>query len=412
MKQPPNLIARIRLLLPAFLCLGLASQSAFGQWVKVRPTIGNPIYAMTASSKNLFVGTFYGILRSSDNGEHWDSASSGLTTLEVRTMATAGDKILAGTQGGGVFESTDEGDTWVNSDSGLPPNLSIYAMAANGQNVFAGGIGLFASTDHAVSWYSVGDGVGGKFVLSMASRGVNTYAGTYDAGIYKSDSNGKSWASANTGMPDTVEISALLLTPPGPMYAGGPRVYVSKDSARHWQESVHGLPSDAPGANCFAYHGNLVFLGGVGVYMTSDQGESWTNVSEGLGPVQVFALAADDKYLYAAYPGNGIFRRPLAELTVGVRDRENRGADFGFDPDSRTILIPGAGLGFTTRTKGWVDLGLYDTKGNKAVTLVHSELPAGKHRAAFAAPAMPAGIYFLRLHAAGGISTRRILLGG
>jgi len=44
-----------------------------------------------------------GVFLSTDQGESWIAVNEGLTNLGVRALAVAGEKLFAGTFGGGVF---------------------------------------------------------------------------------------------------------------------------------------------------------------------------------------------------------------------------------------------------------------------------------------------------------------------
>jgi hypothetical protein len=102
----------------------------------------------------LFAGAG-GVLRSTDNGATWTSASNGLTSIPIYALATApnasgGTDLYAGTSEG-VFRSTDNGGSWSNvsfvfsSPQGLEVTPSGTLLAATETDVFR-------STDGGATW--------------------------------------------------------------------------------------------------------------------------------------------------------------------------------------------------------------------------------------------------------------------
>jgi photosystem II stability/assembly factor-like uncharacterized protein len=105
---------------------------------------------------HIFAGTFGGIFRSIDNGDHRIAVTSGLEFPFVISLAVKADgDIFAGTfEGGAVYCSTDDGKNWTAVDNGLT-NTHVTALAINGAgHIFAAtfGGGTFRSTDNGNSW--------------------------------------------------------------------------------------------------------------------------------------------------------------------------------------------------------------------------------------------------------------------
>src|SRR5262245_43613802 len=82
-------------------------------WTSINANLpGDALVAVFAvSGTNLYAGTtrslsgrgFGAVFRSTDQGESWTAVNAGLTNLGVRALAVAGEKLFAGTFGGGVF---------------------------------------------------------------------------------------------------------------------------------------------------------------------------------------------------------------------------------------------------------------------------------------------------------------------
>jgi hypothetical protein len=77
------------------------------------------------------------VYRSADSGVNWTPAKTGLTNKSVRSLATSGAQLFAGTFGGGIWVSGNNGAGWTDISAGLT-NLFIHSLAVHGSYVFAG----------------------------------------------------------------------------------------------------------------------------------------------------------------------------------------------------------------------------------------------------------------------------------
>ena len=102
-------------------------------WIERSNANGIPS-VIKANDIYVYLGTFgYGIYRSSDDGINWESINSGLSNLEIHSLAIFNDYVFAGTENG-IFISNDTGTTWSELNIGLPPNTSISSIEINSQN--------------------------------------------------------------------------------------------------------------------------------------------------------------------------------------------------------------------------------------------------------------------------------------
>src|ERR1035437_9798478 len=135
-----------------------------------------------------------------------------------------------------------------------PYGASIRALAVSGTNLFAGGSGLFRSTDDGTSWTAENTGLMG-YVFSLAVSGTNLFAGTGN-GVFLSTNNGTSWTPSSSGLP--------------PLNPYVPALVVS-------------------GTNLFAGFGNF---GGTGeIFRSTDSGTSWTAASNGFYSIYITSFA-------------------------------------------------------------------------------------------------------------------------
>jgi photosystem II stability/assembly factor-like uncharacterized protein len=152
------------------------------------------------SNGEIFAGTAGcgdGIYRSTDNGDSWTLANTGLTSTDVATLAVndSNGHIFAGThsvmgQGGGMFRSTDNGDTWTEQNSHFTA-LDVNSVAINFLgHIFAGADGgVFRSKNDGDHWTDVSSGLvppnGNVWAVAIDTEGF-AYAGTAGGGVFRS----------------------------------------------------------------------------------------------------------------------------------------------------------------------------------------------------------------------------------
>ena len=99
---------------------------------------------------------------------NWTAASTQPTNLNVKALAiaSAGTTLFAGTDGGGVFKSSNNGVDWaVCKDASNVPNsgltnLNLRSLALTGSTLYAGTTaGVFVSTDSCASWAALNTGM-------------------------------------------------------------------------------------------------------------------------------------------------------------------------------------------------------------------------------------------------------------
>jgi photosystem II stability/assembly factor-like uncharacterized protein len=171
--------------------------------------------------------------------------------------------------------------------------------------------GVCVSRDFGASWKPEAQGVPLKAVTSIvldprSPKGARTlYAGVFEAGVFKSTDDGRTWALKKNGLghADNMRVSRVILHPDGtllasicarrpaagqPLASEGVGLYRSTDGAETWQRispsppllyvkdfSVH--PRDSRrillGA-CDAGRGDQA----AGLYLTADGGQSWRRI--------------------------------------------------------------------------------------------------------------------------------------
>ncbi|HZV12483.1 MAG TPA: T9SS type A sorting domain-containing protein [Candidatus Kapabacteria bacterium] len=382
---------------------------ARAEWVQTNGISGGVISSLVISGTNIFAGTQNGgVYLSTDNGANWNAI--GGRNIIFYHLAISGGYMYGGTRHGMVV-STDNGINWSAANTGMA-DTNVTSLAVSDGNVFAGtGAGVFLSTDNGSHWNAVNSGMTNTTVYSLAVLGEDVFAGTF-GGIFRSSDNGAHWTPVNTGLGADTIVLALGVSG-GNLYASTvPGQFVSMDSGEHWNDISIPIPLNAPpqGAiEAFAFYGTGIFAGRFinGVYVSNDDGAHWAAMNTGLTDSNVLSLVISGGYLLAGTDGNGIWRRPLSEMT-GVNEQainapvrselaQNYPNPF---TTSTHIIFPSAGMNVKR-------VSITDMLG-KEVTVFPKESFSNIEWTPGAS--VPAGTYFLVVRTSTGVSSKPIVL--
>jgi photosystem II stability/assembly factor-like uncharacterized protein len=217
-------------------------------------------------ARTLYVGTYGGVYKSTDEGASFVQASAGLTG-PVHSLAAdpkSPGHLVAGTPGGGAFETRDGGGSWVPSSGLSSTDVSALAFDPGvAGNVLGGtGDGFSTSSDGGRSWTRRGGGFGARPTNSIAfdpSAPSRIYAGTY-GGLYRSDDAGATWTllsglETTLGQKPFVNRVAVDPSAPSTLYVGlmNQGLYKSIDGGARWSPASTGLnPKGSPVVNVLA----------------------------------------------------------------------------------------------------------------------------------------------------------------
>jgi photosystem II stability/assembly factor-like uncharacterized protein len=378
---------------------------------------GLPSYALTLAVAAdpsqpgvLYAGTYHppGLWRSDDDGQTWLRDNQGLENQPVFTLHwdPVRSRWWAGA-GDGLYSRSAQGEAW--QPANLPRNPA-YALAQDrvGQLVLAlVGTGLFRSAD-GETWSPLLMGQpsaeSNVLALAVSPDGHDLYVGTAGEGLWISHHAGATWSSVPQMAGDYV--SALLIDPEAGAWAYArtlKQVYRSDDRGRTWtpvpdlDRRAYGFALGADGAHYVGLNGQVArsddgglhwtfFDSGLhpgtdvldlavvshdparlyaaaweGFYRSEDGGQTWKRCSEGLGNVEVDALAWDDQGRLLAGTRMGIYRRaPDADewepVPQGFQDRHVQVLESG--PGSQ-VFYAGTDAGLLRSEDGgqtWVEV--------------------------------------------------------
>jgi photosystem II stability/assembly factor-like uncharacterized protein len=297
----------------------------------------------------VYAGSRTGVFRSDDRGATWAGLAyppaelPQATLNEISVMAvdpTNHDRLLAGPSDvGNLVYSSDGGASW-HLSTGLPHMPAALAFAPSGGNVaYASvlpatcakpfdapdscvetGADLFVSRDGGATWTSAhGSTALDVAIVSLAIHPTDArtlWAGTVSDGVIRSTAGGLTWTPPGTGLP-TSPVRALAVDPgnAAALYASpGGGLYRSADGGASWSQLSAGLAPEAAVRSIAVdpTDGSVVYVADwfSGVYATRDAGSTWHAVNDGLvhRTVNVLALSADGRWLYAGIEGDGAYR--------------------------------------------------------------------------------------------------------
>ena len=163
-------------------------------WNRYTNGLPSGVYAVTRKGTNLFAATGGGVFYSGDDGVNWDTSGTGLEGYVIRTIAVAGDNIIAGTDSAGAFISIDNGENWTKVTNGIPlvPRTSVRALIKIGNSTFAGlgynpngSWGIYRSTDDGLSWTDAKQGIPSLTgVYGLAANSTHLFASLV-GGVYR-----------------------------------------------------------------------------------------------------------------------------------------------------------------------------------------------------------------------------------
>lgn len=150
--------------------------------------------------------------------------------MSVSCFTLVGNTLFAGTNGGGIFVFNSTTYIWSVVNTGLT-NLDIYSLASDGTSIYAGtqGGGVFKSTNLGVNWTAINSGLTFNYVTSLSIGQNNIFTGTNGAGVFRSSNAGTNWTAINTGL-TTLDIYSLDMS--------GTYLYAGSENTGIWKRNL------------------------------------------------------------------------------------------------------------------------------------------------------------------------------
>lgn len=217
--------------------------------------------------------------------------------------------LLAGVFGKGVFISTNEAESWIEANTGLT-SLNVMSLARDREgNVFAAtfGGGVFYSSDNCRSWTAINDGLSNKEVVAIAADDGILYAGTAYDGVYRLNSIGDKWEYI--GLRGQF-VNAFVVDGLHRVFVGTDRgVYVQIRGSIAWREMSAGLRNADVWALTVDAEGN-VYAGtnGAGLYRLSNSRENWISLGNNPGDLHIGSILVGPDGQFTVGTARGVYR--------------------------------------------------------------------------------------------------------
>ena len=383
------------------------------------PRLGTFVQAIVVSDSNIIAGTDEGIYISSDKGTSWLVHNTGLTDLNIHSLAISGTKFIAGTSSG-IFISTDSCSNWTAENTGLT-SLHTNSLAVIDDKIFAGTTnGIFLSTDNGTTWSETGMKSG--YVKSLAVSGTTLICGDYYSGasyrgIYTSTDYGVTWVAFNSGIPSTY-IRALAIQ--------GENVFAGLDYIGMWARPLSDivLPvelssfSASVKASDVILHWNTVTEKNSFNFEVERKcaGNSWNKISElkgaGNSNFPKSYSYTDRRLKNGSYSyrlkmtdNDGTFR-----YSNEVYTKISIPGTFGISQNYPNPFNPGTTINFSLPIASYVTLSIYNSMGQEVENLISKELGAGDYTREWNAASFASGVYYYRIKAGNFMETKKLLL--
>lgn len=330
--------------------------------------------------------TIAGILKSTDGGEIWAKADSGVwITSEIGPRILVIDpsnpeKLFVGTGGFGpgcLNLSTNGGNSWkfiyIDSLNGV---RSLAIDPINTQNIYIGDSSvdrIFSSNDGGYKWRVISEKPEiGANVLKINIENSNIlYAGTLGYGFSLSKDYGETWNKANSGLPINCYISDITL---------------SKD------EIFISTISDS---------GNLIFKSNRNTLI-------WEKVGNKIFNNEILSLnySLEKNILYMGT--KGIYKYQL--LTSNVINSDTKLNNMNQIKINPNPFNSSTYIEYNLETQSIVKLEIYNILGRKIRTLVNKNQNQGNYKILFEAEGLSTGLYLCHLRTEQFTKTKKIIL--
>ena len=273
------------------------------------------------------------------------NAESNILALAV---SPDGRDLYVGTSGDGLWISHDAGATW----SSVPQMAGDYVSALlvdpeAGDWAYARTLKqVYRSDDRGLTWNPVPDLDKRAYGFALGTDGAHYVA--LKGRVARSDDGGLYWTFFNNGLFPGTDVLDLVVSrvPPtsggdkgGVLYAAAwEGLYRSEDGGQAWKRCSEGLGNVEVDALAWDGQGRLLAGTRMGIYRRAPDAAEWEPVPQGFQDRRVYALESDpDGQVFYAGTDQGLLRsddggQTWVEVTSGLAGRSM--PDLAVDPQS------------------------------------------------------------------------------
>ncbi|HYV91524.1 MAG TPA: fibronectin type III domain-containing protein [Chitinophagales bacterium] len=263
-------------------------------WVNLTYNLAAPgIMAIaTGPTGTVYVGAYGSGVFKFDGVSNWTSFGTGFPSMYVVDIVVSStDTVYAGTPET-ICRLPSGGGTWVQVNSGLPAGISALGIDAQNRlyscNYITDVLGnygqIYRSANGGNSWSFVSGSLYTHFFWSFCyTPSGNIYAG--GSGVYKSTDHGDTWNDMNPGLDARKSIACFTGKSDGTLFLGTTTfgVWRSTDNGNTWQQKTVGLTAFNSIQITTNAAGDILYSANYGsssrIFRSTDNGDSWSQVA-------------------------------------------------------------------------------------------------------------------------------------
>ncbi len=384
-----------------FLLISLCTAANY-QW-RLSPSQGIPITFFTHDTE-VFVcveggangyPADYRFIPRYDTNINFDTS---LPASGMSCFASAGSYLFAG--GPGIYRSSNEGSSWtflkstmfLGGESALG-SIDTVLLMNNGA--------MYRSTDYGNTWIQ---GIVGQ-AYCFANYDDTEFASGSD--FWHSTDSGDQWILNGNGGVATMAIIGNYIFGGG-TYGGAPgstALLCSSDRGKTWTNLNQAGVFPGGGITGVTSFGTNVFVGtdGAGVYVSTDLGNTWMARNDGLPKLDVTAVGVCDSFVVIGLrddgdnSGWGVWFRPVSQMVgnSAVQQATSSGLEtLSIYPNP---MGSNCTIAFSLLNEGPVNITVLDAMGRVLAMPFSGNLEPGEHTVPLEAGNLPSGTYWCQL---------------
>ncbi|MFZ1677610.1 MAG: T9SS type A sorting domain-containing protein [Saprospiraceae bacterium] len=372
---------------------------------------------------------FGGIWKQNRNTAQWEMITSISEVFQAVDIETQQQNVFALNDQYKLYNSSDGGISWTNVTP--PPSIigdnTISEIYVNDPSVLVGGSNdngypiLRITQDTGKSWgfypVLIDDQL---FYPSFFTKNSNKIFTCEAEKIFRSTDNGDTWDFFHYGLyfdPGCHQCSFTRLFSSDDMlymvemdkYYHSTKLHASNTDSMSWHIVDFGFPGSGfnSGLTTYATVGNILlasdYFEGRGVFVSFDGGASSVEFNEGLPTKKIGEITSDDKYIYVATGGFGLWRRKISDLDIVSTQPITQTNDISIYPNPSNGNFT---LNLDSNISGDAKLMITDISGKVCFTRDIFLKPQTKVDAS----TLPSGLYFLSIRSGDKFYTGKIVV--
>ncbi|MEO6130811.1 MAG: hypothetical protein ABIQ02_03110, partial [Saprospiraceae bacterium] len=240
--------------------------------------------------------------------------TNGPPGIRATQFYESGNVLYVGTDAQGVYKSSDNGNTWVAANTGID-NRQVLSLAGDGTYIYAGTgatdtgtDGVYRSSNQGATWVAANAGIQDKSVNRLLVAAGQLFAGTVGQGVYKSSNQGTSWTNANGGALGSSSIYAMFYAASRLTVEADNYLFYTFDFGNNW--FVDNGPTAFYTIDQILQKGDTVIaVAGSNTFWTHNGGVTWSNANllDPNSQIDILGIDRKNDTIYAAH-SEGIFR--------------------------------------------------------------------------------------------------------